>query len=127
VENWLSVLLGCPGMLLSSGKFVFLSMRGHLFFTMLITVVFWGRLPAQSLDETNFTCYTRVQGLSNNSISGIVQDSTGYLWIATYKGLNRFDGRDFTNYFTGSADLPLPDNLIKRLSVQGKGGFIYFR
>jgi hypothetical protein len=94
-------------------------MRGHLLFAMLITVVFWGRLSAQSLDETNFTCYTRVQGLSNNSITGIVQDSTGYLWIATYKGLNRFDGRDFSNYFTGSVELPLPDNMIKRLSIQG--------
>ncbi|HTI12591.1 MAG TPA: histidine kinase, partial [Puia sp.] len=108
-------------------------MRGYILFTMLLPVLVWGRLPAQSLNESDFTCYTRVQGLSNNSISGIVQDSTGYLWIATFKGLNRFDGHNFTNYYTGSADLPLPDNLVKHLNIQGReiigttfvGAFIY--
>ena len=108
-------------------------MRGYTFLSMLLSALVWGRLPAQSLNENNFTCYTRVQGLSNNSISGIVQDSTGYLWIATYKGLNRFDGRNFTNYFSGSADLSLPDNMVKQLKIQGReiigttysGAFVY--
>ncbi|HEY4290015.1 MAG TPA: histidine kinase [Puia sp.] len=100
---------------------------------MLISALVWSRLPAQPLNERDFTCYTRVQGLSNNSISGIVQDSTGYLWIATYNGLNRFDGRNFSNYYIGSADLSLPDNMVKRLNMQGReligttfvGAFVY--
>ena len=95
-------------------------MRSNFYFLMLIQALVWGRLSAQSLNESEFTCYTRVQGLSNNSISSIVQDSTGYLWIGTYKGLNRFDGRNFTNYYSGSADLPLPDNLVKQLNIQGR-------
>jgi len=90
-------------------------------------------LTAQSLNESDFTSYTRVQGLSSNSISGIVQDSTGYLWIATSKGLNKFDGRNFINYYNGSADVPLPDNKVKQLSIQGReligttfsGAFVY--
>ena len=108
-------------------------MRGYIFLTMLIQVLMPDLLPAQSLSENDFTRYTRVQGLSNNSISGIVQDSTGYLWIATYKGLNRFDGRNFTNYYTGSADLPLSDNMVKEVRMQGReligttfvGAFVY--
>jgi ligand-binding sensor domain-containing protein len=79
-------------------------MRGYIFLTMLVQVLIQSPLSAQSLNENDFTSYTRLQGLSNNSISGIVQDSTGYLWVATYKGLNKFDGRNFTNYYTGSAD-----------------------
>lgn len=100
---------------------------------MLVLVLFRGQLSAQSFNESDFTSYTRVQGLSSNSISGIVQDSIGYLWIATAKGLNRFDGRNFTNYYTGSADVPLPDNKVKQLSIQGReligttfsGAFVY--
>ena len=78
-------------------------------------------LKAQELDEANFIKYTRLQGLSNNYISGIVQDSTGYIWIATHKGLNRFDGNTFQSIFKSSLHSPLPDNLLIRLHAQNSG------
>ncbi len=78
-------------------------------------------LKAQELDEANFIKYTRLQGLSNNFISGIVQDSTGYIWIATHKGLNRFDGNTFQSIFKSSLHSPLPDNLLIRLHAQNSG------
>ncbi|MEO7977952.1 two-component regulator propeller domain-containing protein [Flavobacterium sp.] len=34
-------------------------------------------------------------GLSNNSVTAIYQDSDGYMWFGTYDGLNRYDGYDF--------------------------------
>lgn len=34
-------------------------------------------------------------GLSNNTISQVLQDRNGYIWIATQYGLNRFDGYAF--------------------------------
>lgn len=73
---------------------------------------------AQSPAGTGFTRYTRLEGLSNNNVSGIVQDSLGYIWVATSKGLNRFDGRFFTSYYIGSANLPLPGNTITQLKIQ---------
>jgi signal transduction histidine kinase/ligand-binding sensor domain-containing protein len=36
------------------------------------------------------------EGLPQNSINDIRQTSDGYLWLATFDGLVRFDGRDFT-------------------------------
>ncbi|MGO4773249.1 two-component regulator propeller domain-containing protein [Flavobacterium sp. W22_SRS_FK3] len=34
-------------------------------------------------------------GLSNNSVTAIFQDSDGYMWFGTYDGLNRYDGYNF--------------------------------
>ena len=42
-------------------------------------------------------------GLCSNAISAIRQDSYGYLWIATWNGLSRYDGYEFYNYRMGSA------------------------
>jgi signal transduction histidine kinase/ligand-binding sensor domain-containing protein len=37
-------------------------------------------------------------GLSNNSVRSILQDSQGYLWFATNDGLNKYDGYSFKVY-----------------------------
>lgn len=37
-------------------------------------------------------------GLSQNSAISIAQDSTGYLWIATQDGLNKYDGQRFEQF-----------------------------
>lgn len=44
-------------------------------------------------------------GLSNNSIVDITQDSRGLIWIATESGLNCFDGRNFTVYTKNNSGL----------------------
>ncbi|MEP6950008.1 MAG: histidine kinase [Ginsengibacter sp.] len=83
-----------------------------------ITMLGSNHLQAQDLNESNFIRYTRLQGLSNNYVSGIVQDSAGYIWIATHKGLNRFDGKTFQSIFKSSAYSPLPDNLLVSIRYQ---------
>ena len=37
-------------------------------------------------------------GLSQNSISAIIQDRRGFLWVGTNEGLNRYDGYRFISY-----------------------------
>nr|WP_314896123.1 two-component regulator propeller domain-containing protein [uncultured Flavobacterium sp.] len=37
-------------------------------------------------------------GLSNNSVTAIYQDSDGFMWFGTYDGLNRYDGYNFKVY-----------------------------
>lgn len=37
-------------------------------------------------------------GLSSNIVSCIVQDADGYVWIATYNGLNVYDGYGVASY-----------------------------
>lgn len=39
--------------------------------------------------------YGLEQGLSQLSVTAVVQDDTGFLWVGTQEGLNRFDGQRF--------------------------------
>ncbi len=64
-------------------------------------------LPFGHMDKLN--------GLSNNTINDIAQDSTGYLWIATNKGLNRFDGLVFKAYQTNTAAILQSDYVLSLL------------
>ena len=45
-----------------------------------------------------FKTLTINDGLSQNSVISIAQDSIGYLWLATQDGLNKYDGRQFIHY-----------------------------
>ena len=42
--------------------------------------------------------YSMESGLSSSLVNKLLQDSRGFVWIATEYGLNRFDGIRFTNY-----------------------------
>lgn len=57
---------------------------------------------AQDFSEKEFVTYTTADGLSDNFITGIAQDATGYLWLSTYSGINRFDGSRFVQYHSNS-------------------------
>ncbi|PWG04245.1 sensor histidine kinase [Polaribacter aquimarinus] len=47
--------------------------------------------------QSNLLHFSTDDGLSSTSINDIIQDEIGYLWLATDKGLIRFDGEKFEN------------------------------
>jgi ligand-binding sensor domain-containing protein len=49
-----------------------------------------------------FNTYTVNDGLVANSVRRIFQDNKGFLWIATWEGLSKYDGHKFTNYSTAN-------------------------
>ncbi|WP_455585130.1 two-component regulator propeller domain-containing protein [Bacteroides sp.] len=49
--------------------------------------------------DYSFKNLTVADGLSNNSVKAIYQDSLGFIWLGTKNGLNRFDGYEFKTYF----------------------------
>lgn len=62
--------------------------------------------------------YSTSDGLCSNAVSDIKQDDYGYIWIATWNGLSRYDGYSFYNYPTGPAsNIPLLHNRIQQLAV----------
>lgn len=88
-------------------------------FILLILVLFTGNIAGYAQDShMNFKAITINEGLSQNTVVDIVQDSLGYMWFATKDGLNRYDGSNF-KIFKKSFDSPDLDG--------GNGGklFIY--
>ena len=51
--------------------------------------------------ESSTQQFTITEGLSNNSVKTIFQDSRGFLWIGTEDGLNRYDGYNFEVFKSG--------------------------
>ena len=49
--------------------------------------------------EPDFHRLSIEEGLSQNSIICILQDSKGFLWLGTEDGLNRYDGYSFKTYY----------------------------
>lgn len=49
-------------------------------------------LQAQVTSPFSFTHYSMKNGLGSNEITSVAQDRTGYLWITSNTGLQRFDG-----------------------------------
>ncbi|AQG81026.1 hypothetical protein AWR27_17885 [Spirosoma montaniterrae] len=48
--------------------------------------------------QVPFHRFTTAQGLSQSTITQIIQDRQGFLWLGTADGLNRYDGYGFTTY-----------------------------
>lgn len=69
-----------------------------------------------------FRRYSLDQGLSQGTISAIVQDKDGYLWFGTQDGLNRFDGYQF-KVFRHDTEQPksLSSDYINSLLVDSTG------
>lgn len=61
-------------------------------------------------------------GLPNNRVLDIAQDTRGFIWLATQNGLARFDGHRVVSYFHDPGDpTSLPDSYVKKLHVDRQG------
>ncbi|GAA4813975.1 two-component regulator propeller domain-containing protein [Litoribaculum gwangyangense] len=66
--------------------------------------------------ELYFKNLTVEDGLSQDDVNSIVQDSYGFIWIGTYDGLNRLDGRNLETFRRETGNpASLPDNRISAL------------
>lgn len=83
--------------------------------------------------KLNGHIYSVPEGLSQSTVTSIVEDDNGYVWIGTLNGLNRFDGHEFKHYLADEKS-GLPSSFIRSLSftknsellVGTDSGIVYF-
>lgn len=68
--------------------------------------------------DFNFHHYTARHGLPQTQVLAIHQDATGYLWVGTYGGLGRYNGRAFDVFSTNEG---LSSNTIGAISHDASG------
>ena len=77
--------------------------------------------PDADRDKDEAQAVVVAQELSNSRILAIEEDATGQLWIATFRGLNRYDGHEYHQYFCTDDTLGLPDNNVQGLLCDKQG------
>ncbi len=72
--------------------------------------------------ELSLSALTTEDGLPNNSVNVVVQDSLGFLWIGTWEGLAKYDGYEVVTYRTNPLDSSsLSNNRIETLLMDASG------
>lgn len=78
-------------------------------------------LYAQSFNP-RFEVFTLPGDVFGNSVQGMVQDQTGFLWFATQGGLFRYDGQNFVSYrHDGNNPNSLSADYIESIFLDSKG------
>ncbi len=89
--------------------------------TLLIWLTLCCRGYAEESDANQWikTVYNENNGLDTGEANAVIQTSDGYIWIASYGGLLRYDGRTFENFSIG--DNAMPSSSVRALYEDGDG------
>ncbi len=70
------------------------------FATVVALMALFNRATGEEATEAGYfqRVWTTDDALPENSVTAVVQTQDGYLWLATYAGLARFDGVHFTTF-----------------------------
>jgi signal transduction histidine kinase/ligand-binding sensor domain-containing protein len=94
--------------------------RRLLLFTVLLLACAHADVRAQA--EMRFRRLTEAEGLSHNGVTCFAQDRSGYMWIGTSEGLNRFDGYTCRSYrYDANNPHSLTSNDISSIHVGSRG------
>ncbi|MFZ6012132.1 MAG: two-component regulator propeller domain-containing protein [Bacteroidota bacterium] len=87
-------------------------------FTCLVTLLI--QLPASG-QYYYFEKITEQDGLSDNRVTSFLKDKTGFLWIGTANGLNRYDGHEFKIYKPGQKRYKISHEQINDIEQDQQG------
>lgn len=82
--------------------------------------VYFSSASAQTRQSRDRTL-TTADGLPSSTVTGIVQDQTGFIWIGTADGLARFDGRQLKVFRHDERANSLAENAISSVQLLSSG------
>lgn len=96
-------------------------MKTRLYVLCLVSVFFCLNLSGKT-QVCHIRHFDESNGLSTRYVTQIVQDNDGYIWLATWNGLNRFDGNEFVRIkpVIGDDARVLPDK-IRNIKLRKDG------
>lgn len=94
-------------------------MKRRLSFLILIAMLI---VPVIAPAAIKVEHYAKKDGLAGTVVSDILHDSRGYMWIGTWEGLSRFDGKEFISYNEGCAtEIPYLHNRVLHVYEDARG------
>ncbi|HEX5793436.1 MAG TPA: two-component regulator propeller domain-containing protein, partial [Rheinheimera sp.] len=94
-----------------------------LYSLLLATMVFTCSASPAKLSHYFQESWTTRDGLPHNTINSITQSEDGYLWLATWEGAARFNGREFEVFGRGPLT-GLPDSGVRVLNTDHAGNLL---
>ena len=72
-----------------------------------------------SMAQTNEVMrFGESEGISHRHVTQILQDKDGFIWLATWNGLNRFDGREFVTFKSRPGDgVDMPSDRFRNIAI----------
>ena len=91
--------------------------------TLMAAWLCWLGLPAQPLHRVTY--YDEADGVPTNHVTQLLQDQHGFLWIATWNGLCRYDGYEFHTFKPSeqAGSLMMSDRM-RNISLRADGQII---
>ncbi len=58
--------------------------------------------------------------ISNQKITAIAEDAQGYIWLGSFRGLNKYNVHEYHQYFCTDDSLGIPDNQITNILLDSR-------
>ena len=78
-----------------------------------------------SAQDIDFDHIKMQDGIPDNTVRDIFQDSRGYMWFATFNGLCRYDGKNYHTYHSIPGDTTSLSNNRIEFIKEDKDGYIW--
>jgi ligand-binding sensor domain-containing protein len=92
----------------------------HKVFKTLFAFLFFISFGLQA-QRYSFIEYSTAEGLPQSQVSAIIQDDNGYLWVGSFGGVSKFNGKRFINFGKNNG---LLTNVVTSLSLIDKTLYI---
>jgi signal transduction histidine kinase/ligand-binding sensor domain-containing protein/DNA-binding response OmpR family regulator len=93
------------------------------FLLILLAAVLGPLARADWADQFSYRIYSTAEGLCDDYVLSTYKDRTGYLWVSTSDGLDRFDGNRFIHFNSHASDpaLRIENDFVYQVAEDGSG------